>query len=282
MDKNLEIAYKQAEEFTKSHYENFPVISMLLPKELRRHVAVVYQFARQADDIADEGEMPRDWRKNELEKYENDLIMCLKNEFTSDFWRALKNTIDEYNLSPKNFHHLLIAFNMDVGKKRYINFDEVLGYCFYSANPVGRIILEFFNIRDSKSMEYSDAVCTALQLTNFYQDVAVDFQKERIYIPQNEMLKFGVDEKTFQLKENNDNFRQLLYFQVKRAGELFAEGRKLIERLPRRLKYQISWTILGGEKILNKIEKINFNVLNERPVLSKFDYLRLMAKSFFL
>lgn len=280
MDKDLLIAYSEAGRFTKSHYENFPVVSLLLPKRIRKHVAIVYQFARQADDIADENFISADHRKHDLEDYENKLIMCEKGEFADDFWRALKNTIDTFNLSTKNFHNLLVAFNMDIGKRRFINFNEIQDYCFHSANPVGRIILEFFNIRDKDSIEYSDAICTALQLTNFYQDVKIDFEKNRIYIPQNEMIKFNVDERVFQLKEINDNFKQLLKYQVERARELFRDGRKLIERLPYRLKYQIAWTLLGGEKILNKIEEIDYDVLNVRPVLTKADYLILMLKSF--
>ncbi len=282
MEKNLILVYKAAEEYAKSHYENFPVISFFLTKELRKHVALVYQFARQADDIADEGEISKDRRICELDKYENELIMCEKGEYINDFWRAVKNTMDSYNLSPKHFHNLLIAFKMDLTKKRYINFDELLGYCYYSANPIGRIILEFFGIRDKESFSYSDAICTALQLTNFYQDVGKDFQKNRIYIPQNEMIKFNVDEKIFRLKENNDNFKELLKYQINRTRDLFQKGKNLIERLPMKLKYQISWTISGGEEILKKIEKINHDVLNSRPVLNKFDYLKLMMKSLLL
>ncbi|MFC2133323.1 squalene synthase HpnC [Bacteroidota bacterium] len=278
----MKLAYKEAEIFAKSHYENFPVISRFLPKELGKHVAVVYQFARQADDIADEGDISRDLRKKKLQEYENQLIKCKAGECENIFWNALRETITNYNLSYKHFHNLLVAFNMDIEKRRFINFDEILGYCFYSANPVGRIILEFFDIRDPESIEYSDAVCTALQLTNFYQDIGVDFQKDRIYIPQNEMLQFGVDEKNFENKKNNDNFRKLLEYQVERVKELFIKGRKLLDRLPNKLKYQIAWTILGGEEILNKIEKINYNVLNKRPVLTKIDYFQLMLKSFFI
>lgn len=279
MNINLESAYQEAEDFAQLHYENFPVISKFLPKKIRKHVAVVYKFARLADDLADEGKLSKDKRKRDLEEFEAKLVMAEKGEFEDDFWRALKNTIDEFKLSPKNFHNLLIAFNMDVSKNRFINFEEILNYCFYSANPVGRIILEFFGIRDKDSIEYSDAICTALQLTNFYQDVKIDFERNRIYIPQNEMIKFNVEERVFQLKEINDNFRQLLKYQIERTRELFVEGRKLIERLPYRLKYQIACTILGGEKILSKIEEIDYDVLNMRPVLSKVDYFILMLKS---
>lgn len=272
-------AYESAEKFAKSHYENFPVVSLFLPKYLRKHVAVVYQFARDADDLADEGLEKAEIRIQNLESYESQLKDCLHGKFANDFWMALKNTIDAYKLTPKYFSDLLSAFKQDVIKKRYENFDSVLDYCRRSANPVGRIILELFDIRDNESVEYSDAVCTALQLTNFYQDTAIDFQKNRIYIPQNEMLEFGVSENTFELKTGNGNFTRLLEFQVERTQELFNKGRKLVPRLPKQLRFQIRLTILGGEEILKKIKSTGYNVLNIRPKLSKIDYVKLFIKS---
>ncbi len=193
---------------------------------------------------------------------------------------ALNNTIVQFNLTPKYFYDLLSAFKQDLVTTRYQTFDEIINYCERSANPVGRIILEFFSIRDEESLRLSDSVCTALQLTNFYQDVSVDIKKDRIYIPLEEIQKFGVSENQFELRENNTNFEQLLKYQVERTRQLFFEGRKLILRLPKELKSQIHMTILGGEKILNMIEKMNYNVIDTRPKLSKLDYFMIFFKSF--
>ena len=214
-----------------------------------------------------------------LELYEIHLRNCLDEIYENDFWYALHNTILEYNLTPKYFYDLLSAFKQDISKTRYHSFDEVLNYCERSANPVGRIVLEFFNIRDDDSKRYSDAICTALQLTNFYQDVSIDIKKDRIYIPIDEIERFGVKLNQFELKQNNTNFEQLLKFQVARTKDYFSIGKNLFSRLPGKLEKQIKATVLGGEKILEKIEMINYNVLNNRPKLSKIDYMKILLKA---
>jgi squalene synthase HpnC len=276
---SLDQVYNEALHFTKSHYENFPVVSLFLPKRLRKHIAVVYQFARQADDLADEGNINCELRIANLELYEKSFKKCLAGNYENFFWHALQNTILGFNLTPQYFLDLLSAFKQDVVKNRYNSFSEILNYCERSANPVGRIILEFFDIRDELSINYSDAVCTALQLTNFYQDVSIDIEKGRVYIPLDEVEKFGVGLNQFELKKNNANFEKLLKFQVERTKDIFLVGHKLVERLPGQLRPQIKMTILGGEKILEKIEKLNYNVLNFRPKLSKQDYLKLFMKT---
>ncbi len=278
---NIESAYQNAVQFTKSHYENFPVISLFVKKELRKHVAIFYQFARQADDIVDEGNASAETRLNELDDYENKLSESLKNNIEDDFWAGLKNTIDLFQLSHENFFNLLKAFRQDVLKSRYKDFDELLGYCKNSANPVGRVILELNQIKDDEANKFSDEICTALQLTNFWQDVGVDLKKDRIYLPLDEMQNFGVDEKNLELNANNANIKELLKLQVQRTRELFCSGRNLIPKLSGRLKYQIHWTILGGEKILDKIEQCDFNTIKVRPKLNKADYFLLMIKSMF-
>ncbi|MBU2492575.1 MAG: squalene synthase HpnC [Bacteroidetes bacterium] len=285
MQKNIneiETAYKNASIYAANHYENFPVVSIFIPKRLRKHIAVIYQFARMADDIADEGNNTASERIKKLNSFEIDFAESLKNNFKNDFWAALKNTIDEKNLTPKYFYDLLKAFKQDVDIKKYASYNDVLNYCRYSANPVGRLILELFEIRDEKLNKYSDNICTALQLTNFYQDISIDIKKGRIYIPLDEMKKFDVDENVFVQKDNNVNFKELLRYQVERTRVLFTEGKKLIQFLPLRLRFEISWTVLGGEKILEKIENLDFNVLNYRPKLKKTDYIILMLKSFLI
>ncbi len=281
MKNELSNAYSGAIAFAKSHYENFPVISLFIPKNLRKHVAVIYRFARQADDFADEGNLTEEERLNLLENYENDLSLCLNSQYKNSFWQALHNTIKELNLSQKYFYDLIKAFKQDVVKNRYNTFEEVKYYCKNSANPVGRLVLELFDIRDEQLNLYSDNICTALQLTNFYQDVKIDYLKNRIYIPSDELEKYNVNEKVFILSKINSNFKKLMKFQISRAKEFFNNGKPLFKYLPAMLKLEIKWTVLGGEAILNKIEKIDFDVLNKRPVLNKIDYFSLMIKSFF-
>ncbi|MBI3124515.1 MAG: squalene synthase HpnC [Ignavibacteriales bacterium] len=274
----LKDAYQSAEEFAKSHYENFPVISITLPKEAKKHIAVVYQFARQADDLADEGIVNPEKRIQNLDLYEKRFSDCLCGQFITDFWMALKNTINECNLTTRYFHDLLSAFKQDVFTTRYQSYTQLLDYCKRSANPVGRIVLEICGVRNEEAFRHSDSICTALQLTNFYQDVSVDWQKGRIYLPQDEMEKYGVAENLFDEKQNNANFKSLLKFQVEHTRELFADGRRLLPFLSSSLLVQIKMTILGGEKILDKIEAIDYGVIETRPKLSKVDYLQIFAK----
>ncbi len=273
-------AYKEALSFAKNHYENFPVVSFLVPEELRKHVAIIYWFARTADDFADEGELAETTRLIELNKFENRLRNLITENFEEPLELALYSTIKEKNLSPVLFFDLLKAFKQDVVKKRYNNFDDVLEYCKYSANPVGRLILELSGIRDEKAFRYSDKICTALQLTNFLQDTAVDYKKGRIYLPADEMEKFGVSEKMFELNENNLNLKKLLTYNVNRAQRLFDEGKNLFSFLHGLLKFEIKWTVLGGQTVLDRIRKNDYDVLNKRPQLSKKDFLALLLKAF--
>lgn len=277
----LNTAYSDAIKFTKSHYENFPVISLFIPKKLRKHIAVIYQFARQADDIADEGNIAADDRLKELEKYRKRLRDALSNKYYNKFWNALHNTIIEKELTSEYFFYLIDAFEQDITKKRYINFQELNDYCSKSANPVGRIILELFGVFDDEAKEYSDAICTALQLTNFYQDTKIDVQeKGRIYFPLDELQKFNVKEEYLKLETANNEFKKLLKFQIKRVRKLFKKGENLFPKLPGNLKRQIIITVNSGEAILNKIENNNYDVLKKRPIMSKIDYFRIVLKSF--
>ncbi len=275
-----ESASKQAINLTKNHYENFPVASFLIPRRLRKDVAIIYWFARTADDFADEGNFLPEERLEKLNDFENRLTELLKGNYKDDFEAALNKTIKERNLTPEYFYDLLKAFKQDVIKKSYSNFEELLEYCKYSANPVGRLILELNNINSDEAFSYSDKICTALQLTNFYQDLKIDYQKGRIYLPEDEMAKFMIEKKVFELRENSLNLNELLKFNIDRTRKMFAKGRGLLKFLNGRLKYEIKWTILGGEEILRKIEKNNYNVLIESPKLNKFDFMKLLIFSF--
>ncbi|MGE5352610.1 MAG: squalene synthase HpnC [Acidobacteriota bacterium] len=278
-NKNLQKEYKTSLEVASSHYENFPVVSLFVPRRLRRHVAVIYKYARMADDLADEGDLLPENRISALNEMESQLKDALEGKGNNPFYQALSSTINQMHLSQSYFFDLLKAFIQDVVVKRYNTFDEVLDYCRLSANPVGRIILELFGQREPRLALLSDKICTALQLTNFYQDVSVDYAKGRIYIPLQEMKSFGVNENDFELKKINTNFKQLIKLQVGRAKQLFLEGRPLTGELPKPLNFEIKWTILGGEKILNKIEANDYDALSRRPCISKLEYFNLLIKS---
>lgn len=273
-------AYQKAITFCKTHYENFPVISFLIKKKLQKDIAIIYWFARTADDIADEGNDTSEQKIKKLNDFELSFNNLLNGNCSSEFDFALSNTINSLKLTPNNFLNLLKAFKQDVSKNRYDDFNELLDYCNNSANPVGRLVLEVNNIRDEKAFVLSDKICTALQLTNFYQDVLLDFKKGRIYIPQSELKKFNVTEKKFELKIADENFSKMIESNLIKIKELFYEGRELLKYLNGFLKIEIAWTILGGLEILKKIQKNNFDVLNNRPNLKKKDFFILLLKSF--
>jgi squalene synthase HpnC len=272
--------YIEAHRLAKEHYENFPVVSLLIPKIFRNDIAIIYWFARTADDYSDEGNYSSSKRLEKLQAFENRLNSLLNDISNNNFEAALRNTIITRKINPKYFFNLLKAFKQDVIKTRYADFNEVMNYCSNSANPVGRILLELFDIRDEKAFYYSDKICTALQMTNFIQDTKIDFSKGRIYYPADEMKKFGVNEKMFEMNEINDNLKKLIEFSVNRVQSLFDEGKPLLEFLSGRFKYEIAWTIKSGEEILNKIRGSDFDVFTERPVLTKTGYLKLFIKSF--
>lgn len=274
-------AYISALKFAKTHYENFPVVSLLIPKKIRKHIAIIYWFARTADDFADEGNEREEVRLKNLNDFELSLKNLLNGNAKNKYEFALANTIIEKKLSQRHFFDLIKAFKQDVVKKRYKNFNEVSDYCKHSANPVGRLILELFDIRDDKAFEYSDNICTALQLTNFLQDTVIDYNNGRKYLPEDEMKKFGVTEKLFEQMDNCDNLKLLIKYNTDRIQKLFDEGKKLLPLLRGRLKYEIIWTVKGGEEILEQIRKNDYNVFTSRPELSKISMAGLLRKSLF-
>lgn len=281
MENNFKNLEKKISTTVKNHYENFPVASFLIPKYYRKDIAIVYWFARTADDIADEGNSEPLQRLYELNKFEEEFRNSLMG-FSNDLnFKVLAKTINEKKLSTENFLNLLSAFKQDIVKKRYENIKEVLDYCKRSANPVGRILLELFKVKDEEAIISSDKICTALQLTNFLQDTVVDIEKGRIYYPQEEIRMFSVNENMFELKENNPNIKALVKHNVDRTRVLFDEGKNLLRYLSGRINYEIKWTIAGGEKILDKIRKNDYDVFTKRPKLSKIDFLTLFIKNFF-
>lgn len=272
METRLENAYKNSLTFAKSHYENFPVVLFTIPKEIRKHIAVVYQFARQADDIADEGNFATETRLEKLNEYENDFNLSLNGTPKNDFWLALKNTIEKFSIEEKLFLDLISAFKQDVIKNRYETFEELLDYCSRSANPVGRILLKIFNVNNIEAITASDKICTALQLTNFYQDISIDILKNRIYLPKEKMKLFGVEEQQIKNKIADEKFKRLLKTLLEETKIMFEEGKNIHRYIPINFQLQMKMTILGGEKILEKISLIDYDVFNKRPKLSKKDF----------
>ncbi len=269
------------ESLTRNHYENFPVSSFLIPINYRKDIALVYWFARTADDFADEGNIEDEKRLGNLNKFEQEFIDSLKSDSENPYFRALSEVIKKRKLTIQYFLDLLSAFKQDVIKKRYANYLDVLEYCKRSANSVGRILLELFNVFDKNAIIYSDKICTALQLTNFYQDTKIDFEKGRIYFPKDEMELFLVTEKMFELNENNPNIKALVRHNINRTQDLFDEGKMIVSYLPGRFKYEIKWTIAGGEKILDKIRKQDYDVFSKRQKLTKMDFFTLFIKNIF-
>jgi len=277
-NKEIKLSIKIA----KDHYENFPVLSILFDKETYQIVALIYKFARSADDIADSIELNSTTKLYHLNEIETNLKKALNGEDAEDFYKVLSHFITKRNLSRENFFNLLEAFRTDSIKDRWNTYEDILNYCKLSANPIGRLILELHNIRDANAIEYSDKICTALQLTNFYQDIRDDFKlRNRIYLSLKEMKNYEVDEKDF-LKDNaSENLKKLLSDKVAQAENMFNDGKKLLKYLPFKLRFHIKLTILGGLEILNKIKKQDYNTLSNRPSLNKIDYIKFLIKLFF-
>jgi phytoene synthase len=257
------------------HYENFPVASLLLPAALRAPVEVIYRFARTADDFADEGSDPPEIRLQKLQRYREQLDAPAEPLF-----HQVQKVIREHELPPQLFRDLLDAFSQDVTKKRYANFGEVLDYCRRSANPVGRLLLHLFKRTTESNLRQSDAICSALQLVNFWQDVEIDYAKDsRVYLPQDEMARFGVSERHLADKRCDDAWRSLLSFQVDRTRELMMSGAPLGRALPGRIGLEIRATVQGGLRILDKIQAAGYDVFRRRPVLRAFDWPLLLLRA---
>lgn len=276
-------SYAYCERLARAHYENFPVGSVLVPKPLRKHVYSVYAFARVADDFADEGyetnELTEAQRLAALDDWGRMLEDCYRGSASHPIFIALGETVDALQLPIQLFRDLLSAFKQDVVKRRYANFEEVLDYCVRSANPIGRLILLLFGYRDEYRHGLSDHICTALQLANFWQDVEVDIQKDRIYLPQNEMARFQVGVDDLREKRFSERYAALLEFQVERTWALFNQGKPLPEKVQGRLAIELRLTWLGGTRILERIKELGYDTLNARPKISTGDKLRLLLKA---
>lgn len=258
------------------HYENFPVASVLLPKHLREPVGAIYAFARSADDFADEGDLDAAQRLALLDGYRAELI-GMRDGLPSQhpLFQRLRPVVAAYGLPLQSFHDLLDAFSQDVTKTRYATFIELKDYCRRSADPVGRLLLKLFGVDGAEELNRSDAICTALQLINHWQDVSVDWRKGRVYLPAEDLARFGVGEDQIARGLVDARWRELMRFQVDRARSLMREGAPLGRALPGRIGLEIRAIVAGGLRILDKIEAADYDVFRRRPVLARPDWLRV-------
>lgn len=257
-----------------NHYENFPVASILLPAKLRSSVTTIYAFARSADDLADEGDATPGERVASLEHYESQLNKLKHDEPTqSSLFIALGKVINDQKLPFEPFYALLSAFKQDVTTKRYQTFAELQDYCARSANPVGHIMLALYNETSSQNRAQSDQICTALQLINFWQDVAIDWQKDRIYIPIEDLERYTISEDHISKGMVSNEWRALMRFQTMRAREILVGGSPLCKKLPGRIGWELRLVVQGGLRILERIDQCDGDVFRSRPKLAAKDWL---------
>lgn len=264
----LEEARAYCARLATSHYENFSVATWFLPKELHQHFFNVYAYCRISDDLGDEvGDARQSLAL--LDAWERELDACYEGSPKHPVFVALRETVGKFGIPKHEFSDLLIAFRQDQTVTRFPTFDDVLAYCRYSANPVGHLVLYLCGYKDGERQQLSDFTCTALQLANFWQDVIVDYGKGRIYLPLEDLQRFGVTESDIAVRRFSPAFRALMRFEVERAREWFARGLPLIEKVDRTLALDIELFSRGGQEILNAIERQDFNVLASRPAISK-------------
>jgi squalene synthase HpnC len=256
------------------HYENFPVASILLPRRLVPAVEAIYAFARSADDLADEGDALPDERLAALAAYDTALDGIAAGSPPGDpMFQRLADVIAQYRLPLQPLRDLLSAFRQDVVTTRYADYASLLDYCRRSANPVGRLMLALYGVADAVSLRESDAICSALQLINFWQDVAIDIGKGRIYLPLEDLQRFGVEAANIEHARVGPAWRALMGFEVERARALMLEGAPLATRLPGRIGWELRLVVQGGLRILEAIEKAQYDVFRQRPQLRRADWL---------
>jgi len=265
-----------------AHYENFPVASWLAPAALRPAIVAIYHFARAADDIADEGDAEAAKRLSQLDHYDAMLDRIAKGDRPQEPpFASLSDAVRAHDLPLALLRDLLSAFRQDVLKTRYANFAELLDYCSRSANPIGRLLLHLYRIDDSERQRQADAICSGLQLANFWQDVAIDWNKGRIYLPKDDMIRYDVAEEQIAYGRSDERWRALIAFEVQRTRAMLESGRVLAEALPLRLKLELRMVVAGGLRILRSIDAVGGDVFRHRPVLSRRDWAAMSASALF-
>lgn len=275
---NLKDAFAFCNKIAFSHYENFPVASILLPKKERQHILNVYAFARIADDIGDELKAESIEKINALDSYEQLFKIDYNSQKGNPIFVALFDTIKSLNLPKDPFIKLLKAFKMDSDFDQPKTYEDIEKYCHFSANPVGELVLRIFNLWNLETEKYSNSVCTGLQTANFWQDMSVDLANGRCYVPSETLQDYGIENL---LSANEDDFLAMQFELCNYAESLLLDGGKLIPLLkPFKLKLEIALTIEGGLAIIGKTRKLGYKILTERPKLNKYDFLLIFIKSF--
>jgi squalene synthase HpnC len=275
---SLEEARAYCERLAKSHYENFSVATWFLPRRLRQHFYNVYAYCRISDDLGDEVGNPQQSLEL-LDQWEGQLNSCYAGSPRHPVFVALRETVEQCGIPKYEFSDLLIAFRQDQTVSRFETFDDVLGYCRYSANPVGHLVLYLCGYSDLGRQQLSDYTCTALQLANFWQDVFVDYGKGRIYLPLEDLRRFGVTGDDIAQRRATPQFVAMMKFEVERAREWFERGLPLAKMVDRELAVDLELFSRGGQEILNAIERQGFDVLRSRPVISKPRKLMLVLRA---
>jgi len=273
---NLDSAYNLCLQITRNHYENFPAASFLVPAHLRKHIGAIYAYARTADDFADEMQDRAkllDWRRQ--------LYGCTQSVPDNPIFFALAHTIEKFEIPVQWLDDLLTAFLLDLEKNRYASIAELESYCRFSANPVGRLVLWLFGYRSEDLMKYADQITTALQLTNFWQDISIDLKKDRIYIPTDLIKQFKLSEKNILMQQSSPDFGKMMGELIQRTARYFEKGSPLTGRVSGRLKWELKFTIAGGEEILRKTEKHKQDLLVWRPAITRWDWIKLAAQNIF-
>jgi len=267
---SLDEAYAFCGKLAKSHYENFTVASWLMPRAMRKHMHAIYAYARIADDFADE-----DHDLAKLDDWERELDLAYAGTPRHQVFVALADTLTRFDIPREPFADLLVAFRSDVNFKGFDTLDDLLGYCRYSANPVGRLVLYLFGYRDAERQRLSDLICSGLQFANFWQDVAIDFANGRVYFPRRDRERFGVSEDDLRAGAATPEFVALMGHEVGVARAMLAEGSALHKVVDRRLSRDLVMFAGGGLAILRAIERVGYDVFRKRPKLRKLDYLKL-------
>jgi squalene synthase HpnC len=271
-------AQEYCRRLARSHYENFSVATWFLPERLRQDFFNVYAYCRISDDLGDEVGDARA-SLSLLDQWEAELDACYGGNPRHPVFVALAETVRKCEIPKQTFVDLLTAFRQDQRVSRYATFTDVLGYCRYSANPVGYLVLYVCGYRDAERQALSDFTCTALQLANFWQDVSPDYANGRIYLPLEDLRRFGVTEDDIAAQRNTAAFCEVMRFEVERARDWFRRGLPLIEKVDRELALDIELFSRGGQEILNAVEAQGYNVLGRRPAISKARKLTLVARA---
>lgn len=259
------------------HYENFPVASLLMPARLRPAVLAIYAFARSADDIADEGDALPATRLAALDAYSHALLHMHEDPaLVPQIFRQLHHVVSAWNLPLRPFQDLLSAFRQDVMTVRYADFDGLLEYCARSANPVGNLMLHLYGVPTPDNIAASDAICSALQLINFCQDISIDWKKGRIYLPLDDLERFGVTPGQIAAGCCDTHWQALMRFQLIRTRALLLSGAPLALRLRGRFGWELRLVVQGGLRILDRIEAVDYDVFMQRPVLRKRDWMAMI------